>query len=50
MWVADDRATALRQAGGVIGRRRVGERDGDVIEVELGTVDWLAPRGGQLRR
>jgi proteasome accessory factor B len=42
LWVADDRATALRQAGRVIGRRRVGERDGDVIEVELGTVDWLA--------
>lgn len=42
IWVADNRATAVRQAGRVIGRRRLGERDGDVIDVELGTVDWLA--------
>lgn len=42
IWVAENRATALRRAGRVVGRRRVGLQDGDVIEVELGTLDWLA--------
>jgi len=42
VWVADNRATSLRAAGRVVGRRRIGERDGDVIEVEWGTVEWLA--------
>jgi proteasome accessory factor B len=42
VWVADNRATSLRQTGRVVGRRRVGERDGDVLDVEMGTLDWLA--------
>ncbi len=42
VWVADSRATALRRAGRVVGRGRIGERDGDVIEMEWGTSDWLA--------
>ncbi len=42
VWVADGRATALRRAGQVVDRRRIGDRDGDVIEVESGALDWLA--------
>lgn len=42
VWVADGRATALRRTGQVVDRRRVGDRDGDVIEVESGALDWLA--------
>ncbi len=42
VWVADNRATALRRAGRTIGRRTVAGREGDVIEVESGALDWLA--------
>lgn len=42
VWVADGRATALRRAGNAIGRRRVGGRDGDVIELEVGGLDGMA--------
>lgn len=42
VWIADGRATALRRSGRVVDRRRVGERDGDVVEVESGALDWLA--------
>lgn len=42
VWVADGRATALRRAGRPDGRRTIGGRDGDVLEVEAGALDWLA--------
>lgn len=42
VWVADGRATALRRAGRSLGPRRLGERDGEIIEVQATTLDWLA--------
>jgi len=42
IWLADDRAIGLRRAGTVTGRRSVGGRDGDVIEIDAGSGDWLA--------
>lgn len=42
VWVADGQATELRRIGRPVGRRSVGGRDGDVIELELGMRDWLA--------
>lgn len=42
IWLADGRAIALRRAGTVTGRRVVGGRDGDVIEIDAGSGDWLA--------
>ena len=42
VWVADGRATALRRAGRPVGRRSIGGRDGDVIEVRAGALDWIA--------
>lgn len=42
VWVADGHATALRRLGSVVERRRIGEREGDVIELEVGALDWLA--------
>lgn len=42
VWVADGRATELRRAGRSTGRRAIGGRDGDVIEIEVGMMDWLA--------
>ncbi len=42
VWVADGRATALRRAGRSIGTRRLGDRDGEVIELEIGSTDQLA--------
>jgi hypothetical protein len=42
VWVADGQATALRRLGAVRERRRVGQRDGDVIELQMGVLDWLA--------
>src|SRR6202000_1769809 len=37
VWVADGRATALRRAGTSLGPRRLARRDGDVIELDIGT-------------
>jgi proteasome accessory factor B len=42
VWVADGRATALRRAGRSIGARRLGDRDGEVIELDIGAADQLA--------
>jgi proteasome accessory factor B len=42
VWVADGRATALRRAGRQIGARQLAGRDGDVIELDIGSPDGLA--------
>lgn len=42
VWVADGRATALRRAGRSTGARQLGGRDGEVIEIEIGSLDGLA--------
>jgi proteasome accessory factor B len=42
VWVADGRATALRRAGTSLGPRQLAGRDGDVIELDIGTTDRLA--------
>jgi proteasome accessory factor B len=42
VWVADGRATALRRAGTPAGPRQLGGRSGEVIELDIGSVDRLA--------
>ena len=42
VWVADGRATALRRAGRSIATRQLGDRDGEVIELDIGSTDRLA--------
>ncbi|WP_264991217.1 WYL domain-containing protein, partial [Mycobacterium kiyosense] len=42
VWVADGRATALRRAGRSLGPRRLAGRDGEVIEIDIGSSDRLA--------
>lgn len=42
VWVADGHATALRRAGRVSGRRSIGGREGDIIDVDVGALDRLA--------
>ncbi|HEY1841206.1 MAG TPA: YafY family protein [Mycobacterium sp.] len=42
VWVADGRATALRRTGTSLGSRQLNGRDGDVIELDIGTTDRLA--------
>jgi proteasome accessory factor B len=42
VWVAEGRATALRRAGRVIAARQLADRDGDVIELDIGSPDGLA--------
>lgn len=42
VWVADGRATALRRAGRSVSRRQLAGRDGEVIELEIGSTDRLA--------
>jgi len=42
VWVADGRATALRRAGTSVGARQLAGRDGEVIELEIGSSDRLA--------
>lgn len=42
IWLADGHATALRRIGRAAGRRSIGGREGDVIEVDIGVLDWLA--------
>jgi proteasome accessory factor B len=42
VWVADGRATALRRAGRSTGARHLGGRDGEVIELDIGSTDRLA--------
>ena len=41
VWVADGRATALRRAGTSLGVRQVNGRDGEVIELDIGTTGRL---------
>lgn len=41
LWVADGRATALRRAGRSVGARQLDGRDGEVIEVDIGSTDQL---------
>lgn len=42
VWVADARATALRRAGKSTGARQLAGRDGEVIELDVGSSDQLA--------
>lgn len=42
VWVADRRATALRRAGVAMGALNHGGRDGEVIEIDIGSRDRLA--------
>jgi proteasome accessory factor B len=42
VWIADGRATALRRAGRSVAARQLAGRDGQVIEVDIGSVDALA--------
>jgi len=42
VWVADGRATALRRAGTSLGSRQLNGRDGDVIEIDIGTTGAVA--------
>ncbi|MBV8179055.1 MAG: YafY family transcriptional regulator [Mycobacterium sp.] len=42
VWVAEGRATALRRAGTSLGTRQLAGRDGEVIELDIGTTDRLA--------
>lgn len=42
VWVADGRATALRRAGRSLASRRLGDRDGEVIELDIRSADLLA--------
>lgn len=42
VWVADGRGTGLRRAGTAVSRRQLAGRDGDVIELEVGSTDRLA--------
>ncbi|HUH67996.1 MAG TPA: YafY family protein [Mycobacterium sp.] len=41
VWVAGGRATALRRAGRSIATRQLGGRDGEVIELDIGSTDRL---------
>lgn len=42
VWVADGRAIAVRRAGTSVGRRKLAGRDGEVIELDVGSTDRLA--------
>jgi proteasome accessory factor B len=42
VWVASERATALRRAGTVIEKMRLRGRDGDVVAIDIGSTDRLA--------
>jgi proteasome accessory factor B len=42
VWVADGRATALRRAGTATGPHRLGDRDGEVLELDIASADGLA--------
>ena len=42
VWVADGRATALRRAGKSLGPKRLADRDGEVIELDVGATDQVA--------
>ena len=42
VWVADGYATALRRAGHSGGRRTIGGREGEIMELDVGALDRLA--------
>ena len=42
VWVAADRATALRRAGAVVDHAVLNGRDGDVLAIQVGSLDRLA--------
>lgn len=42
IWIADGRAVALRRSGTVLRREVIAGSDGDVLGIEIGTVDRLA--------
>jgi proteasome accessory factor B len=42
VWIADGRATALRRAGRSVAARQLAGRGGEVIELDIGSVDALA--------
>jgi proteasome accessory factor B len=42
VWVADGRATALRRTGTSLGLRQLAGRDGEIIELDVGSTDRLA--------
>ncbi len=42
VWVADDRATSLRRAGAVVEHMTLGGRNGDVVAIDIGSMDRLA--------
>jgi len=42
VWVASDRATALRRAGTVVEKMTLHGRDGDVVAIDIGSTDRLA--------
>ncbi len=42
VWLADGRATALRRSGRPVGARHLAGRDGEVIELDIRSVDGLA--------
>lgn len=42
VWVADGRAISLRRLGRPTGRRTIGGREGDVLDIDSGSTDWLA--------
>ncbi|MBS4730451.1 YafY family transcriptional regulator [Mycobacterium sp. SM1] len=42
VWVAEGRVTALRRAGRSLGPRKLAGRDGEVIELDIGSAEQLA--------
>jgi proteasome accessory factor B len=42
VWVADGHAHDVRRLGTRTGRRRIGDRDGDVLELTVRSRDWTA--------
>ena len=42
VWIADGHATALRRLGQLRERRRVGQREGDIVELAVGDLGGLA--------
>jgi proteasome accessory factor B len=42
VWIADGRATALRRVATMVEPMRLGDRDGDLVSVDLGSLDRLA--------
>lgn len=41
VWIAEGRAQELRRMGVVVESRRLGERDGDIVEIDVASPDRL---------